>query len=244
MPERLGLENVETEKLIEAIKSGDETLITTELEYIPLSMKGKCLLVTLLFVSHETPYSHPIPGKVVDMIKESLTFSMLCDTIMGFWKQRPSTAMVLIMKYADLLAIPLREVLVWILRQDGWMSRAWGWETIQTCLENVAGKRQGKGQDMNGQEDGVEKNGGTEEMQVDRSEGNGDERREMLQVIVRNMGECYTRQSEMDKYWLREWFAMVVRKFSYDVDGIDTAETSDWVAETVNAAKEYRARLA
>ena len=239
---------METEKIIEGIKSRDENLRTTELDSIPSDIKGKCLLAAILFVSRETPYSHPIPGQMVDFIKEYTTPSVLFDTIMGFWKQRPSTAMVLIMRYADLLEIPLSEILLWILRQDGWMSRAWGWETVQACLEKVNGRKQGKAQQTNGPQQGVEKNGGTEvteaeEMQVDQNGGNGDERREILRVIVSNVGECYSRQSEMDKYWLKALFAMVMRKFSYDVDGVDTTETTDWVAETINAAKEYRARL-
>lgn len=239
---------METEKIIEGIKSRDENLRTAELDSIPLDIKGKCLLAAILFVSRETPYSHPIPGQMVDFIKEYTTPSVLFDTIMGFWKQRSSTAIVLIMKYADLLEIPLSEVLLWILRQDGWMSRAWGWETIQACLEKVDGRKQGKAEQTNGPQEAIEKNGGTqgtgaEEMQVDRNGENGDERKEMLRVIVSNVGECYSRQSEMDKYWVKEWFAMVVRKFSYDVDEVDTTETTDWVAETINAAKEYRARL-
>lgn len=240
----MGFDGIDCEKLIEAIRARDETLIATELESIPTDRKERMLLAAFLFVSHETPYSHPIPAKMVDLLKEHTSSTVLCDTILGFWKQRPSTAIVLIMKFAELLKIPLREVLLWLLSQDGWMRKAWGWEIIQTCLEKADGLKQQPHANGNEEDSEEKEDAPAEEMQVDQNGTVGNEKKEMLETIVSNVGKCYSRQSQLDGVWLKEWFAMAVRKFGDDVDGLETSGTTGWVTETVDAAKEYRKKLA
>jgi hypothetical protein len=179
---------------------------------------------------------------------------------MGFWKQRPSTAVVLIFKFAELIKSPLNSVLVWLLTQDGWMSKSWGWEIIQTCLEKADGMKlqspppsqiNGNDKDKDDSKDETENNAPAEEMQVDQQHQNGEsvpagnERKDMLETIVNNVGECYNRQqSELDKAWLKEWFSMAVRKFGDDVNGLEPTETTGWVTEILDAAKKYRKQVA
>ena len=236
--------------VLEAIRTRDEALVTAELESVPVPMKAKVLITAFLFASHETPYSHPIPLKIVDVVKEHSTPSALYEIIMSFWKKRPSTAIVLIMKFLEAVKNPLNSVFLWLLSQDGWMSKSWGWEIVQTCLEKADGMKQQQTQPQkNGQENpenkGIE-DAPAEEMQVDRNGESdaGNERKGMLKTIVSNVRVCYDRQTELDGYWLKEWFAMAVRKFGDTVDQLEPIESAVWVTEILDGAKEYRKQVA
>jgi len=224
----------DSEKLIEALRARDDSAVTTYIECNPNS--GELLVAATLFISHETPYSHSIPSSVLELIKQHTTPPSLIGTVMSFWRERPSTGTVLVLKYVDLGVISLVDVVSWLLQQDTWMRHLWGWEIIQLIHEKAAAHAS---KDANGMET-------TEgEMQVDANGlSNGSHlnvRREVLEKIIADVGGCYERQPELDQGWVKEWFAMVVRLFSDDVEGLDG---SDWVGETLSAAQEYRKRLA
>ena len=129
--ERFGGDDA-SEKLIEAIRARDESAVST---YIDENPSGELLVAGILYVSHETPYSHSIPSSTLELVKKHTTPSSLIGTIMSFWKERPSTGIVLVMKYVDLEVISLLDVITWLLEQDSWMKKSWGWEIIQICSE-------------------------------------------------------------------------------------------------------------
>jgi hypothetical protein len=167
---------------------------------------------------------------------------------MSFWKERPSTGIVLVMKYIDLKVISLLDVITWLLEQDSWMQKSWGWEIIQVCSEKVDTLRKSEVKPPN--EDGDAMQQGSEEetventMQVDShvtTNGAGiSERRELFEKVVAGIESCYERQGEKDRYWVKEWFAMVVRKFGADVAEM---EGTGWAAEMLAHAEEFRKRL-
>jgi hypothetical protein len=82
-------------------------------------------------------------------------------------------------------------------------------------------------------------------MHVDSKNGdtNGisaNERREMFEDIVASVSTCFERQGDQEQIWLKEWFAMVARKYSSDVDGL---EGTGWFGEILNDAAEFRKRI-
>jgi len=166
---------------------------------------------------------------------------------MSFWQERPSTGIVLVMKYVDLEVISVTDIISWLLEQDTWMRKSWGWEIIQVCSEKLDTRAIPKSDDgvvADGNGDTSEKVA-EESMQVD-SNGtttNGtvkDERRELFEKLVAGVESCCQRQSEQDQYWLKEWFAMIVRKYRADVAGL---EGIGWVGEIIAEGEEYRKRL-
>lgn len=243
---KLGAGDDESEKLLEAIRARDESAITAYMEANPNA--GELLVAGLLFVSHDTPYSHPIPPATVELLKKHTTPTSLIGTVMSFWKERPSTGTVLVMKYVDLGVITLKDVVVWLMEQDSWMRKSWGWELIQICTEKAEGRRQTLAQkNGNASENSNDKTTTDEEdvMHVDSKNGdtNGisaNERREMFEAIVASVGTCFERQGDQEQIWLKEWFAMVARKYSSDVDGL---EGTGWVGEILNDAAEFRKRV-
>jgi len=174
--------------------------------------------------------------------------------------------MVLVMKFVDLEVLTVGGVVQWVLGQDEWMRKGWGWELVQIVVEKVDGLSVRKvvgdgevdggekvaaetGEDGNGEEMVVEEEKAKEEeMQVDSTNGvmNGtagvnEERKKLFAKIVAGVGVCYERQTVLDKEWLKEWFGMVVRKYSADVVGLEGGE--DWVAEMLTQAEEYTKRF-
>ena len=143
------------------------------------------------------------------------------------------------------------DLISWLLEQDSWMNKSWGWEVVQVCYEKVNifnSIMKGAGRnaiDEIADESGKDKlDEKPEPMQV---ESNGEtnqnvenEKREIFEKIVSGVESCYERQAERDGYWLKEWFAMVVRKFHGDVAGM---KGTGWVAEMLNIAEEYRRRF-
>lgn len=82
-------------------------------------------------------------------------------------------------------------------------------------------------------------------MQVDSTNGttngtNKNERRELFEKVVGKVGSCYERQTHHDQYWLKEWFAMVVRMYGADVAGM---EGIGWVGEMLTEGEDYRKRF-
>lgn len=165
---------------------------------------------------------------------------------MSFWQQRPSTGIVLVMKYVDLEVISVADVISWLLEQDSWMRKSWGWEIIHVCSEKIDTRAIQKwdGNTADGNEENSEEKPIEETMQVD-SNGttNGtakNERGELFEKIVAGVGPCFERQSEQDQYWLKEWFAMVVRRFGADIAGM---EGTGWVGEILTEGEEFRKRF-
>jgi hypothetical protein len=271
-----------SEKLIEAIRARDEPAISTYVEGNPNC--GQLLVVAILFVSHETPYSHVIPPTTLALVKKHTTPLSLISTIMTFWQQRPSTGIVLSMKYVDLGVLSLVDVVSWLLEHDSWMSKSWGWEIIETCVAKADGrisrqKEQSKSHnvikpgsetatvnthDLEGKEELVGDKPTEDSMQIDPKNGieedkagedsvqldsiagitNGallaKEKQDMFERIVSGVGSCYERQREWDRYWLKEWFKMIVRRFNAQVAGL---EGVGWVGEMLASAQEYRRHL-
>jgi hypothetical protein len=234
-----------SEKLIDAIRGRDESAISTFIEENPKS--GELLVAGILFVSHETPYSHVIPPSTLELVKKHTTSSSLIATVMSFWQERPSTGIVLVMKYVDLEVISVADIISWLLEQDTWMRKSWGWEIIQVCSEKLdtrAIQKSDDGATADAKGETSEKVA-EESMQVD-SNGtttNGtvkDERRELFEKLVAGVDPCYQRQSEQDQHWLKEWFVMIVRKYHADVVGL---EGIGWVGEILADGEEYRKRL-
>jgi hypothetical protein len=236
-----------SEKLIEAIRARDESAVST---YIDENPSGELLVAGILYVSHETPYSHSIPSSTLELVKKHTTPSSLIGTIMSFWKERPSTGTVLVMKYVDLEVISLLDVITWLLEQDSWVKKSWGWEIIQICSDKVNSPKKSEvkppteGENViqdDSEKEKAEEKTAEDSMQVDTNAAiNGagkSARRELFEKIVTGMGSCYERQGGQDQYWVKEWFAMVVRKFSEDVAGM---EGTGWVAEMITNAEEYR----
>ena len=182
----------------------------------------------------------------------------MITSIMSFWRDRPATAMVLVMKFVDLEVLKLGGVVQWVLGQDEWMRKGWGWELVQIVVEKADGLSVRKagtgeavvetGEDGNGEEKVEEEKAKEEEMQVDSTNGvmNGtarvnEERKELFARIVDGVGTCYERQTVLDKEWLKEWFGLVVRKYSADFGGLEGGE--GWVAEMLTQAEDYRKRF-
>ena len=246
--ERFGGDDA-SEKLIDAIRGRDESALSTYMDENP---SGELLVAGILYASHETPYSHSIPSSTVDLVKKHTTASSLIGTIMSFWKERPSTGIVLVMKYVDLEVISLLDVITWVLEQDSWMKKSWGWEIMQACSEKMGTQKKSEIKPSTTQEnttqedseDKVEEQKAEDTMQVDTTATinriGKSERREIFAKIVTGIFSCYERQGEQDQYWLKEWFAMVVRKFGADVAGM---EGTGWVGEMLTNAEEYRRRL-
>ena len=244
--ERFGGDDT-SEKLIEAIRARDESAVST---YIDENPSGELLVAAILHVSHATPYSHSIPPATLELVKKHTTPLSLIGTIMSFWKERPSTAVVLVMKYVDLEVISLLDVITWLLEQDSWMKWSWGWEIIQVCFEKADTPKKSEveppTEDGNVMQDDSEKENaeekmGEDNMQVDmNATTNRAERPELFEQIVAGIESCYERQNEQDQYWVKEWFAMVVRKFGAGVAGM---EATGWVREMLTNAEEFRKRL-
>jgi len=246
--ERFGGDDA-SEKLIDAIRGRDESAVSTYMDENP---SGELLVAGILYVSHETPYSHLIPPSIVDLVKKHTTPSSLIGTIMSFWKERPSTGIVLVMKYVDLEVISLLDVVTWLLEQDSWMKKSWGWEIIQACSEKVDSPKKSEAKPSTTQENTTQDNSEKEKVEIEAEDtmqvdtaattnGTGNsERREIYAQIVAGILSCYERQGEQDQYWLKEWFAMVVRTFSADVAGM---EGTGWAGEMLTNAEEYRKRF-
>jgi len=217
----------DSEKLVEALRARDDSAVAEYLDSNPNS--GELLVAATLFISHETPYSHTLPLNILELIKQHTSPSSLIGTIMSFWRQRPSTGTVLALKYVDLGLITLNDVVAWLLQQNEWMRHLWGWEVIQLIYEK-AGNQESK---LVGSE-----------MQEDSNGVNGshkNERREILETIISDVDGCFERQSELDREWVKEWFAMVVRLFRSEVNGLGG---SGWVGEILSAVQEYQRRVA
>jgi MIF4G like len=138
--ERFGGDDDEKdEKFIKMIRARDDAAITTYLE-AKANPSGLLLVAGLLFVSHETPYSHTISPATLDLVKKYTMPSALIGTVMSFWRDRPSTGTVLLMKYVDMRVISLTDVFTWLLQQDSWMRKSWGWEILQICSEKADGR--------------------------------------------------------------------------------------------------------
>lgn len=246
------------------LRAKDDSAITVYLDENPSS--GELLVAGLLSISHETPYSHTISPATLDLIKKYTTSSSLISTIMSFWRDRPSTATVLVMKYVDMRIISLADVISWLLEQDSWMRKSWGWEIIQICSDKANGRisRQFKPEsksietkpavtnsddkemtDAKPAEEASEENSGAEVMQIDGQNGHvndhdtNKERKQMFEKVVEGVSACYERQSESNGDWLKEWFAMVVRRYGEDVAGL---KATGWAGEVLAAGEEYRMR--
>ena len=231
--------------MIDAIRGRDESAISSYID--DHADKGELLVAGILFGSHETPYSHVISPSTLELVKKYTTPSSLIGTVMSFWQERPSTGIVLVMKYVDLDVISLVDVISWLLEKDSWMRKSWGWEIIQVCSEKLD-TRASKSingnihdrEDVKSVENTVD-----ELMQVDyNGTTNGtpnNERWELFEKIVAGVGSCYERQSEQDRYWLKEWFEMVVRQHGADMTGMK-AET-EWVDEILTEGGKYRGHL-
>jgi hypothetical protein len=248
----------EDDKFLEILRGRDDVAINTYLEEHTSEATGKLLVAGLLFISHETPYSHSISPATLELVKEYTTPSSLIGTIMSFWRDRPSTGTVLVMKYVDLDIISLGDVMAWLMEQDGWMRKSWGWEIIQVCVEKTEGRLSRQVQTSAMEEVEVtsgEANGGTsteaaeqpteESMLADSKNGeiNGhdmDEKKEMFEKVIGGIGACFERQTDADKDWLKEWFGMVVRRYSGDIAG----PAAGWVGDEITVGEEYRSRYA
>lgn len=249
----------DSETLVDAIRSRDEEAISQYLDSTP--NPGDILIAAILFASHETPYSHSVSPRVVELVKKHCSPDGVISTIYGFWRDKPATGMVLMMKFVDLEVLTVGDVIRWMLGQDEWMRKIWGWEMLEVCVEKVDGlhERKTHSQDGKGEvaadmmEDGKVEDKNEEEktkdeaMEIDTANGvvNGttnvnEERKELFAKIVASVGTCYERQTVLDKEWLKEWFGMVVRKYSADVVGL---EGEGWVGEMLAQAEEYRKRF-
>ena len=239
-------------KLLDAIRARDESAITAYCEANPNS--GELLLAALLFLSRETPYSYVIPPAAIELVKNNTTSSTLISTVMSFWKDKPSTGLVLVLKYVDMNLISLVDVISWLLHQDSWMSKSWGWELTEICFTRASapkediGERKSKDEDdmVEGESDENQRDNVMETMQVDseRQQVNGtnsnQEVRELFGKIVAGVAACCKRQGEWDQYWLKEWFAMVVRRYWTDETAVFG---TDWVEAMLHDAEKYRSRL-
>jgi hypothetical protein len=158
------------------------------------------------------------------------------------------------MKYVDLEVVTLSDVVSWLLEQDSWMRKSWGWEIIQICFEKAEGRHRaaieqnGKlteaSKEQNLSDEMDDDKPAEDVMQVDSKNGdmNGsqaNERREMFEKIVSGVGACYEGQGEHDQYWLKEWFAMVVRKYGTDLEGF---ERTGWAGQFLSEAETYKQR--
>ena len=244
----------DSEKLVETIRSHDEDAISTYVTSMP--NPSEILIAAILFASHETPYSHSVSGGLVELIRKVCTPDVVIRTIMSFWRDRPATGTVLVMKFVDLEILGLGDVVTWLLGEDEWMRKCWGWEMLQICVEKVDGLHARRTATADGGNEGtieaikdenVEENAEDkpveEKMEVDFVNGgiNGtavnDDRKELFVKIVAGVGACYERQTVLDKEWLKEWFGMVVRKYSADLVGL---KGEGWVAEMLTQTEEYR----
>ena len=249
----------DSERLVEAIRSRDEDAMSQYLD--SASSPGDILIAAILFTSHETPYSHSLSPGMVEMVKKYCSPDGVINTIYGFWRDRPATGVVLMMKFVDVEVLKVGDLMDWLLGQDEWMRKIWGWEIVEVCVEKVDGLHERKSNSQAGKgqgaaettedgklEDTTEEEKPTDEtMQVDTTNGvvNGttevnEERKEFFAKIVAGVGACYERQTTLDKEWLKEWFGMVVRKYSADVVGL---ETGGWVGEMLAQADEYARRF-
>ena len=233
----------DSEKFIEALRAGDDVAIASFVDSSP--NPGPLLVAGLLYISHETPYSHQISTSIVDLLKSHASKADVVSSIMKFWRDRPSTGVVLAMKYVDLGVCGVGDVVGWLLGQDGWMSRAWGWEIVHVCMEKVdsltseeAAQNGDKGEGHNGEIEGT--------MAVDSASGYGstggneskNRRREIFQKIVDGVGACYERQTgELDREWLKEWFRMVVGTYCENFSGLSM---DGWTGEILREAEEFR----
>lgn len=257
LADRFGGGDEGSEKLIEALRSKDEPSISNYVETTPNC--GEVLVAAMLYVSHETPYTYSIPPTTLELVKKHTTPSSLIGTIMSFWKERPSTGFVLVMKYVDLGAITLNDIISWLHEQDSWMSKSWGWDIVQIC--NVKAKslatRLQKASDVepvdinmadenttDGNAKKMDESGDAMEVDIQTATNGttsvGNEWPELLKQIIAGVGPCYIRQNEWDQYWLKEWLAMVVRKANEEVAGL---EGDDWVGEMLASAEKHRRRL-
>jgi len=233
----------DSEKFIEALRAGDDVAITSFIDSSP--NPGPIFVAGLLYISHETPYSHQIPTSIVDALKSHASKADVVSSIMKFWRDRPSTGVVLAMKYVDLGVCGVADVVGWLLEQDRWMSRAWGWEIVHVCLEKVDSLTSEEAA-QNG-ENGDRNNGEVEgTMDVDSTNAYGNtggnerenKRREIFQKIVDGVAACYERQmGELDKDWLKEWLRMVVGTYYEEFSGLSA---DGWAGEILRETEEFR----
>jgi hypothetical protein len=254
------------------IRARDNTAITTYFE-AKANPSGVLLVAGLLFVSYETPYSHTIAPSTLDLVKKYTTPSALIGTVMSFWRDRPSTGTVLVMKYVDMRVISLADVFSWLLQQDSWMRYSWGWEIVQICSEKANGRIsrgsvppednptetipaetnpsvesdiENTSAEADSVENSAEPNTSEDAMQIDPQNGEANdhdantERRAIFETIVKGVGPCFERQNELDGYWLKEWFSMVVRRYRADIVGL---KATGWVGEVLAAGEDYRTRF-
>jgi len=130
------------------------------------------------------------------------------------------------MKYVDLGAISFTDVISWLLSQDEWMHQLWAWEMIQIIHEKASRATENEMQ--------VDSNGSSNETSKTSSP-------EILEKIISDLDGCFERQNALDKEWLKEWFAKVVRLFGQDVEAV---QASGWVGEILSAAQGYYKRVA
>lgn len=229
------------------MRTRDEAAVASYVESNPDC--GALMIAAILFASHETPYSHVIPPTTLELVKKNSPASVI-ETVMSFWKERPSTGTVLVMKYADLGVITLGDVVSWLLEQDGWMHKSWGWEIMEICLHrtDVCGQQSSQTDEISHNENNADPSDTAEQvMHVDTNNGEANgtqvnvERRALLEKIISCISICYGRQGELDKNWTKEWFGMIVRKCSMD---LAETEATGWVGEMLTEAKEYQRRLA
>jgi hypothetical protein len=213
---------VDSDTLLEAVKSRDEDALTMYMTQHPTC--GPLLLCSILFLSHQTPYSHTPPAHQLALLKQYCEPEQVVATVERFWELRPATATVLTLKYVDWGVCELVDLVRWVLRQDGWMHCAWGWEVMTQVHEKASAPPLAPTEQD-------ETNG---KMEVERNVP-----REVLQTVVSGVLECYERQSEVDKEWLKEWFDMIIRLFLPEVDSVSA---EGWPAESFLPAKQYKLR--
>ena len=251
MVERFGGDET-SDKLLEAIRARDEVAIT---EYIQSNANSNDLLVAaLLLHSHQTPYSHTIPPAVIELMKKNDSPVQVVGTIMKFWQDRPSTGIVLIMKFTELGVVAPKDVMEWLVEQQdlpGWMYKSWGWEMFTVCLEKLDGRiareeeaakeaasktaeetKEGK----NGEENG-------DAMQIDAKNGEANgvsargEKAEFVRTIIDKIdSKSFSNMGKEDRDWVREWFRMVAR-MCREVTGFQNK--GSWVGEEIREAGNF-----
>jgi hypothetical protein len=145
------------------------------------------------------------------------------------------------MRYIDLGCCTVADVVEWLLGQDGWTSRAWGWELVPVCVEKIdtlASQGQQNSENATGEGDGEK----MEEV-VSYSNGVGKEgRREILGKIVEGVPGVYERaEDDLGREWVTEWFRMIVGTYYEDFAGF---EAQGWAGEILREADDFRKLLA
>jgi MIF4G like len=176
---------------------------------------------------------------MIELVKKSTSGVEVVNAIMKFWAGRESTGTVLAMKYVDLGCCTVAHVVEWLLQQDGWTDRAWGWELVSVCVDKIdslASQGQQNGENTNGE--------GEERMEVDSS-ANGvakEGRREILGKIVEGVPRVYERAvDEFGREWVTEWFRMIVGTYYEEFAGF---EAEGWAGDILRQADDFRKLLA